>query len=112
MGPWTRTGRALADDDELFARQYGADRPPKRGRPRLSEWDQFDELCATLRDAAERLAVVIASQNIPKGKSRPKFKPELRPRTASERAELMRDVATVAEIVEMATPWADPPRRT
>jgi hypothetical protein len=111
MDPWTRTGRAIADDDDLFRLQIEHGAKPKNRRPRLTEWTRDDEMLATLRDVAERIATTVAAVNTPKGQPRPKFKPERRPRGAADRAELMADLQTVADIVELATPWAEPPRR-
>jgi hypothetical protein len=112
MDPWTRTGRAIADDDELHRMLVVDGRPrSKRRRPAMAEWNRDDELLATLRDVAERIATTVAAVNTPKGSPRPKFKPELRPRNAADRAELMADLQIVAEIVELATPWGTPPRR-
>ena len=113
LDPWTRTGRAIADDDELYRMLSDAGRHgrSKRKRPAMSEWTRDDELLATLRDVAERISAVVVSVNTPKGQARPRFRPELRPRSAADRAELMRDLGVVAEIVALATPWAEPPRR-
>lgn len=113
MDPWTRTARAIADDDELFRLLHPTGRPKTgRRRPTMGEWDRHDELLATLRDVAERVATTIAAVNTPRGRSAPRFKPEPRPRAAADRAELMRDLQTVREIVAEATPWAEPPSRT
>lgn len=112
LDPWTRTGRAIADDDELHRMlAVGGRSRSKRRRPAMSEWTRDDELLATLRDVAERIATTVASANTMKGQPRPRFKPELRPRNAADRAELMADLQIVAEIVELATPWGTPPRR-
>jgi hypothetical protein len=114
MDPWTRTGRAIADDDELYRllNPSGTSSRTRRRRPQMAEWGWQEELLATLRDVAERVSTTIAAQNTPRGRSAPRFKAEQRPRGAADRAELMRDLDVVAEIVEAATPWADPPTRS
>ena len=86
--------------------------PGKRRRPTMAEWDRDDELLATLRDVADRIVVALANQNRAKGQSAARFRPEPRPRSAADRAELMADLGVVADIVSQATPWAEPPRRT
>jgi len=114
MEPWTRTGRAISDDDELYRllNPTGTSKRQKRRRPEMAEWGWHEELLATLRDVAERISTTIAAQNTPRGRAAPRFKPEMRPRGAAERAELMADLRVVADIVAEATPWAEPPTRT
>ena len=110
LGPYSHTGRAIADDDELQREREAtlgpaASKPP-RGGPRLQDWDQFDELRAVIIDAAERVAVTVAQANTAKGQARPKYRPTKRPRTAAQRAEYRRDMDVAREIVAEATPWA------
>lgn len=110
LGPWSHTGRAIADDDDLQRERearLGVKAAAKRsGRPRLQDWSETDEILATLRDVAERISVTVVQVNTEKGKSKPRFTPVRRPRTAVDRAELRRDLDTVSEIVAAATPWA------
>jgi len=50
MEPWTRTGRAISDDDELYRllNPTGTSKRQKRRRPEMAEWGWHEELLATL----------------------------------------------------------------
>jgi hypothetical protein len=109
FGPWTHTGRAIADDDDLQRDRedrLGLAKAGRSRRPRLTEWSETDEILATLRDVAERISKTVVQVNTPKGKSAPKFSPQFRPKSAHERAERRRDLDVVTEIVAAATPHA------
>lgn len=112
LGPYTHTGRAIADDDDLQrdreARLGVEMARARQRRPRLTDWDQFDELRATINDAAERIAVNAA--RTAGVKPPPRFRPTTRPRSAAERAEEQADVRVAQEIMAEATPWARPVR--
>lgn len=104
---WSRTGRAMVDDDELHewrerrrAEQGLSARPPLRMR----DWTEFDELIQTVHDAANAIRITIAQVNTPKGRNAPTFKAGKRPLTAAERHERRKDRQVVADIVAQLLP--------
>lgn len=64
----------------------------------------MDDLKATMIDGFTLVQLAIASQNIPKGKSAPKFKPSPRPKTAWQRAEKRRAEEMHRDIVAAVLP--------
>ncbi len=102
---WSHTGRAMADDDDLqrFRERKFGPTPAAGPRMTLSGWSEFDELLATINDAANSIKVTIAQSVTERGKPAPKFKPHRRPLTAADRAERRRDRDTVNDIVAIAT---------
>lgn len=110
LGPYTHTGRAIADDDELARRRDEANggKPGARpGRPNLRSWERFDELTATITDVGNLIRTTLVQVNTQKGQPAPKFKPTKRPQTADDRRERMRDLETVSDIVSMVRPDLD-----
>lgn len=101
---WSRTGRAMADDDELqrYREQRGVSHSRPRP-PRITEWSDFDELIATITDVGNLIRTTIAQANAPKGK-RYQFKPHRRPKSAAERAAARRERETVEDIVRLVRP--------
>lgn len=107
MPAWSRTGRAMADDDDLHAyrqRRLVEAGVKARRPPRLTEWTEFDELIQTMQDIGTSIRVTIAQSVTPKGKPAPSFKPGRRPMTAGDRAEKRADRETVQDIIALALP--------
>jgi hypothetical protein len=96
--------RALADDDEVADAALRRGHGSRRGRPPVTEWDQFDELLATIADGVNSLRQTVIAVNTPKGKKVPPLTFAKRPLSAVERIERRRERAVLDEIVAKATP--------